>query len=652
MTNPIFIMRPHYFILGIKIIFFMQFALCSTQKIEVNARIGSVTGFVQEASFNGNIQPVVHFLGIPYAEAPIGKLRFAKTVPKFKVQSPYDATHTRPVCAQEKYVDPRVDQFEISEDCLHLNIFVPGKVVPTGKPQFAVMVWIYGGGFISGAQNYYSGEILGGFNEVIVVTINYRLSLFGYARSRGGNIPGNMGLWDQHFGIKWVHANILDFGGDPERITIFGESAGSASVLYQALYPGNKGLFKNVIAESGSPLNIWAFNGNPAKRFESIANSTGCSTENEAEVIACLNSRSTDNLMEILNKERAVDLGITPGFGPSLDGDFLKESPKDIFKNRTKLSHEALQTLGSFNLMIGMNSGEGGILIVILDMVMKHLYNSSLDDGFTPDYFKDNVLSSVIKGTDKHDVQSLVEAIYHKYTDWSDPENKWKVANGVIDFYSDYLFNVGIIQTTISHAKSTGGSYGHPTGTYLYLYDHKPSIIHSPEWFTLANHGVELLSVFGFADSLFKASYLNVTVESKHLAKPEEFDLSQMVMKLWTNFAKKGNPNEEAGKIDIIPFEWPKFDSVNQSYLHIRTVMDNESKRRRMYADRVAFWTNVIPAMEDAITQCRHENNSDLCRLKVYQEHTGAPESSQYGFVSGFISGCAALLIIVLCKRN
>ncbi|KAK3590612.1 hypothetical protein CHS0354_018832 [Potamilus streckersoni] len=230
---------------------------------------------LHETSFNGEIQPVVQFLGIPFAEAPIGKLRFAKTVPKSKVQSPYDATHSRPACAQEKYVDSGINQFEISEDCLYLNIFVPGKIVPTGKPQFAVMVWIYGGGFISGAQDYYSGEILGGFNEVIVVTINYRLSLFGYARSRGGNIPGNMGLWDQHFGIKWVHDNILDFGGEPARITIFGESAGAASVLYQALYPGNKGLFKNVIAESGSPVNILAFNGDPSQRFERTVNYTG-----------------------------------------------------------------------------------------------------------------------------------------------------------------------------------------------------------------------------------------------------------------------------------------------------------------------------------------------------------------------------------------
>ncbi|KAK3590613.1 hypothetical protein CHS0354_018833 [Potamilus streckersoni] len=358
--------------------------------------------------------------------------------------------------------------------------------------------------------------------------------------------------------------------------------------------------------------------------------------------------------MDILKKEQVFNLVITPGFAPSLNGEFLKESPKDIFQNRTKWLHEALQTLGSFNLMIGMTSGEGGLIISFMDMMMQHHYNKSAYDGFSLEFFRHNVISSVVKATHKQDVPSLVEAIYHKYIDWSDPENNWKVGRALTDFYSDYLFNVGILQTTIAHSKNTGGSSSYPTGTYLYLYDHKPSIIPTPEWFTSASHAIDLFSVFDFADSLFKSSYFNVSVESKALTKPEEFKLSQMVMKLWTNYAKDGNPNEAAENGCAIPFEWPVYDSVNQFYLHISTVMDKDSIKRRLYADRMAFWTDVIPAVEDTIRECRHEENvySNICRLNVYQEDTGALESSKYGFVSGFISGCAALFIVVMCMRH
>ncbi|KAK3590614.1 hypothetical protein CHS0354_018834 [Potamilus streckersoni] len=119
-------------------------------------------------------------------------------------------------------------------------------------------------------------------------------------------------------------------------------------------------------------------------------------------------------------------------------------------------------------------------------------------------------------------------------------------------------------------------------------------------------------------------------------------------------FYFNSNPNEAEEKEYAIPFEWPVYDSVNQFYLHIRTVMDKDSIKRRLYADRMAFWTDVIPAVEDTIIECRHEKNvySDLCRLNVYQEDTGALESSKYGFVSGFISGCAALFIVVMCMRH
>ena len=115
------------------------------------------------------------------------------------------------------------------------------------------MIWIHGGVFIAGFSNSYDGGPLSLSGDVIVVTINYRLNVvFGFVSTTDHHAGGNWGLWDQHLAIKWVHDNIHAFGGDPASITIYGESAGSACVVYQTIYPGNKGLFQRAIIENGS----------------------------------------------------------------------------------------------------------------------------------------------------------------------------------------------------------------------------------------------------------------------------------------------------------------------------------------------------------------------------------------------------------------
>ena len=124
------------------------------------------------------------------------------------------------------------------------------------------MLWIHGGGtfFLNGASNYYPGDVLGAFGDVIVVTLNYRVGHLGFLRSN--NVIGNFGFWDMHMALRWVSHNIRAFGGDPSRVTLFGQSQKSTSVIYQAMYPGNVGLFHRAIAMSGSITSHWAFASN------------------------------------------------------------------------------------------------------------------------------------------------------------------------------------------------------------------------------------------------------------------------------------------------------------------------------------------------------------------------------------------------------
>ena len=140
----------------------------------------------------------------------------------------------------------------------------------------SVMIWIHGGGFTVGSAIFYRPSELVTENDVIVVVIQYRLGVLGFLSSGDDVAPGNYGLMDQTLAIRWVKDNIRAFGGDPDSMTIFGESAGAASVGYQVLSPMSRGLFSRAILQSGTPLTRWAFNEDPVKDFYDLANKTGC----------------------------------------------------------------------------------------------------------------------------------------------------------------------------------------------------------------------------------------------------------------------------------------------------------------------------------------------------------------------------------------
>ena len=148
----------------------------------------------------------------------------------------------------------------MSEDCLYLNIYTPASALPDSGELLAVMFWIHGGGFIVGEGRNLPVQNLVAFGEVVIVTINYRLGPLGFLIVEGDReVSGNQGLYDQHLALKWVKANIRALGGDAERITPVGRSAGGMSVSYQAMFPDNDGLFRRAIAESVTALSLSAY---------------------------------------------------------------------------------------------------------------------------------------------------------------------------------------------------------------------------------------------------------------------------------------------------------------------------------------------------------------------------------------------------------
>jgi len=265
----------------------------------VQTEYGAVKGFIKD--------DVRTFLGMPLAAPPVGDLRWRPPVKPAKWRGVRDAVEYGSMCAQNK----RLLDFgapSTSEDCLYINVFAPAKS-PRKRP---VMVWIHGGGHTVGAGDGHDGSALVQGNDVLVVTFNYRLNAFGFLvhpALDGSGKTTNYGFLDQTFALKWVQRNIAAFGGDPDNVTIFGESAGGIAVLYQLISPKSKGLFHRAIIESGSvfwrKLPTLATAETAGMNF---AASLGCTDQSAA----CLRNLSVQQILSIGDQfNTAVNDGYT-----------------------------------------------------------------------------------------------------------------------------------------------------------------------------------------------------------------------------------------------------------------------------------------------------------------------------------------------------
>ena len=298
--------------------------------------------------------------GIPFAAPPIGTLRWKPP------QAPANWTGVRradsfgPRCMQAPVFDDMVFRSgRMSEDCLYLNVWTPPQRVAGGSP---VLVYFYGGGFVGGdaSEPRYDGENLAR-RGIIVVTVNYRLGVFGFlahpelSRESSYHGSGNYGLLDQEASLKWVHENIAAFGGDPHRVTIGGESAGSISVSALMASPLSRGLISGVIGESGSI--IGALPAAPLAAAE--ANGQKFSTQASMSSLADLRALSADKLLAL--EEKFAPFQFNPPsirFTATVDGYFLPKAPAEIF---------AAGEQAHVPLLAGSNSEEMGPEAVLGD---------------------------------------------------------------------------------------------------------------------------------------------------------------------------------------------------------------------------------------------------------------------------------------------
>lgn len=293
------------------------------------------------------------FRGIPYAAPPTGPLRWTPPQPVAAWKGVRAADHFGPRCMQLRLFSDMVFRSDgVSEDCLYLNVWTPAGGEAGKLP---VLVYFYGGGFVAGdgSEFRYDGASLAQ-RGIVTVTVNYRLGVFGFlalpelASESPHHATGNYGLLDQVAALRWVRRNIAAFGGDPGKVTIGGESAGSMSVSALMASPLSKGLIQRAIGESGSVLGNLA----PAPRARAEQHGEAFAKHVGARSLAALRSMPASTLLTA-----SGDRGVG-GFGPDIDGWFLPRAP------------EAIYTAGAqahVPLLVGSNSGEGSYTSLLGD---------------------------------------------------------------------------------------------------------------------------------------------------------------------------------------------------------------------------------------------------------------------------------------------
>lgn len=282
------------------------------------------------------------FLGIPYAQQPVGGLRWKEPRPAEPWHGVRGATSFGNRCVQTASWDPGYENPSHTEDCLDLNVYAPeGK-----REQRPVMVWLHGGGLTAGAGEDIVPDAFARRTGTVVVTVNYRLGAMGFLAGKGldgeasDHVSGNYGMLDQQAALRWVRANIGSFGGDRQRVTIAGESAGGRSVCTQLASPTAKGLYRAGIVQSGAYGDCAA-----RERAEALtqgaafARKAGC--PDQATALACLRRKPT---AEILAAQAGFD------WGPVAGGDFLPVQPEDAYRDGTASRVPVLN---------GANSDEG-----------------------------------------------------------------------------------------------------------------------------------------------------------------------------------------------------------------------------------------------------------------------------------------------------
>ncbi|XP_037371734.1 cocaine esterase [Talpa occidentalis] len=499
------------------------------------------------------------FLGIPFAKPPLGQLRFAPPEPPESWSGVKDGTSYPAVCLQNsdamngmavKILNLTLPVTTMSEDCLYLNIHTPAHAHEGSN--LPVMVWIHGGALVMGMASIYDGSALAAFEDVVVVVIQYRLGVLGFFSTGDKHATGNWGYLDQVAALRWVQQNIAYFGGNPGRVTIFGESAGGTSVSSHVVSPISQGLFHGAIMESGVALLPGLIASSSDVVSTMVTDRSGCGQVDSKGLVDCLRGKSEEEMLAINEPFKII-----PGV---VDGTFLPRHPQEL------LTFADFQPVPS---IIGVNNDEYGWLIPM-----------SMNISDTQREMDRETMKTILQETSA--ALSLPSEFGHllleEYMgDSTDPQT---LRAQFHEMMGDSIFVIPALQVANfqrSHAP-----------VYFYEFQHRPSFfkdIKPPH--VKADHADEITFVF-------RSSAL---IKDFKITEEEEL-LSRKMMKYWANFARTGDPNGED-----LP-HWPVYDQ-EQQYMQLNL---QPTASRALKANRLRFWTKTLPKKIQELTRAKEKH--------------------------------------------
>ncbi|XP_033222098.1 esterase FE4-like [Belonocnema kinseyi] len=541
----------------------------ASHKPLVKVHQGLIRGSVLQSK---NGRDLSAFREIPYSQPPIGHLRFSSPLPAKRWDGILSTAGKTSNCVQKFFGEGKLMG---NEDCLYLNVYTPVLEFNSSKSKntfdnslLPVMVWMHGGGFFFGGGGSYNPKYLLD-EDIVLVTINYRLGIIGFLSTGDSVAPGNFGLKDQVLALKWVQQNIEAFGGDPNRVTIFGESAGGASVTLHALSNASDGLFHQYIAQSGSALVPWGYRDRSLFKpdVNSIAKNVGCPTDNSEIIIKCLREKDAFELVNLTSYHvfDFPDLKWIPTNEVESEDAFLTDSPQNLISRNE---------MRDYPFMTGTVADEGLY-------ITETLYFNSSHQSIKQALDKSIKLSAkhYLLAEDEVKFKEIIDEFYFKKSECL-PEDKLLANYTKLCGDTQFIYpNSLLIDKMAEVSEKT---------FYSYVFGYRGE----ENQISLNNGEKENIGVT-HADDLL---YLFHSKARDPLNENDEYIVDVMV-DLWTSFATTGKPVSDL--LDV-PNLWEPY-AKQKRFLQIGCATNNTDPsvtlQENYFSDRMNFWKNSFPIL-------------------------------------------------------
>ncbi|XP_070495495.1 para-nitrobenzyl esterase-like [Chironomus tepperi] len=500
----------------------------------------------------GILQPAFWaFRGIPYAEPPVGQLRFRNPVPHRGWGGVLDASNYGPSCPHRPIAGMPMPNS--NEDCLYLNVFTPST---TGNRP--VMVWIHGGAFTlgDGSSQIYGPDFLVNDGGVIVVSMNYRLGIMGFLASGDAAAQGNWAMKDMIEALRWVRNNIQHFGGNPNSITVFGESAGSVSVHYLLLTQMGAGLFHRAIMQSGTANVPWGFQTDPAGQYAALGRRLGLTWSSNQDLMNQFRTLSWHTIMDA--QTGLMDMPVPRGFQafawvPAVEP---VNSPEERFLVDTPVNIMTRGQVMTVPMIIGYTSDES------LFMIREAILDNTVWDQFANNpHFYVPQSYNLNPVTQSAQVNEVATTFRNSYMGGQHPHNE--IRYNWTTYCTDHQFSFFVDRSVRYHVRRQ------TQPIYYYKFSYDGSLNMMKRLILLADYPGAM-----HADDIF---YLfDVTnFPMPILPNNQAITIRRRMVRMWSNFATFGDPTPVTDS--LITTRWARYTLDGQNYLDIEAESVNRN---------------------------------------------------------------------------